>query len=132
MLSPQCLYLFSNHTVSEILIQNKRYSCRVCFTYPDLISNQRFLTFALVSLFSKPLYFYRPQRSCGQGNIFTPVCHSVHRGGLPQCMLGYPPTGSRHPPESRTPWEQNPPLEQNPHLGADPPEQTPPPGSRPP
>ena len=25
--------------------------------------------------------FYRPQRSCGQGNIFTPVCHSVHRGG---------------------------------------------------
>ena len=19
---------------------------------------------------------YRPQRSCGQGNIFTPVCHS--------------------------------------------------------
>ena len=24
---------------------------------------------------------YRPQRSCGQGNIFTPVCHSVHRGG---------------------------------------------------
>ena len=29
--------------------------------------------------------FYRPQRSCGQGNIFTPVCHSVHRGGgIPQ------------------------------------------------
>ena len=29
--------------------------------------------------------------SCGQGNIFTPVCHSVHggRGCLPQCMLGY-------------------------------------------
>ena len=30
---------------------------------------------------------YRPQRSCGQGNIFTPVSHSVHRGGLPQCMF---------------------------------------------
>ena len=29
-------------------------------------------------------YFYRPQRSCGQGNIFTPVCHSVYGGG------GYP------------------------------------------
>ena len=26
------------------------------------------------------LNIYRPQRSCGQGNIFTPVCHSVHRG----------------------------------------------------
>ena len=39
---------------------------------------------------------YRPQRSCGQGHIFTPVCHSVHRGGLPQCMLGYqPPPGKR-------------------------------------
>ena len=24
---------------------------------------------------------YRPKRSFGQGNIFTPVCHSVHRGG---------------------------------------------------
>ena len=27
-------------------------------------------------------HFYRPQRSCGQGNIFTPVCHSVHRAGV--------------------------------------------------
>ena len=26
-------------------------------------------------------HFYRPKRSFGQGNIFTPVCHSVHRGG---------------------------------------------------
>ena len=25
---------------------------------------------------------YRPKRSFGQGNIFTSVCHSVHRGGL--------------------------------------------------
>ena len=40
---------------------------------------------------------YRPQRSCGQGYVFTRVCDSVKRGGLPQCMLGYPP-GSRHPP----------------------------------
>ena len=27
--------------------------------------------------------YYRPKRSFGQGNIFTPVCHSVHRGGVP-------------------------------------------------
>ena len=27
-------------------------------------------------------YFYRPQRSCGQGYIFTRVCDSVHRGGV--------------------------------------------------
>ena len=25
-------------------------------------------------------YFYRPQTKFGQGNIFTPVCHSVHGG----------------------------------------------------
>ena len=35
-----------------------------------------FLTFDVV-------YFYRPQRSCGQGNIFTGVCLSTGgRGGL--------------------------------------------------
>ena len=26
-------------------------------------------------------YFYRPQTKLRQGNIFTPVCHSVHGGG---------------------------------------------------
>ena len=43
------------------------------------------------------------KRSLGQGNIFAPVCHSVHRGGLPQCILGYqytPPTGADTPPTS--------------------------------
>ena len=25
--------------------------------------------------------YYRPQRSCGQGYVFTRVCDSVHRGG---------------------------------------------------
>ena len=28
------------------------------------------------------LNYYRPKRSFGQGNIFTGVCDSVHRGGL--------------------------------------------------
>ena len=32
--------------------------------------------------------FYRPQLSCLQGNVFTPVCHSVHRGGVSQHALG--------------------------------------------
>ena len=39
------------------------------------------------------------------------VIHSVHRGGMPQCMLGYPPP------------------EQTPPLGADPPGADPPPGA---
>ena len=47
-------------------------------------------------------YFYRPQRSCGQGNVFTGVCLSTG-GCLPQCMLGChgPPGSGRHPP-----WDQ--------------------------
>ena len=61
--------------------------------------------------------FYRLQRSCGQGNIFTPVCHSVHRGGLPQCMLGYPPP-DQTPPEQTPPWDKTPIPDQTP-LGPD-------------
>ena len=66
------------------------------------------------------------------------VIHSVHRGGggLPQCMLGYPP-GADTPPRSRPPpppQEQTPrsrhppPREQTPlEQTSTPPEQTPPP-----
>ena len=65
----------------------------------------------------KPCNYYRPQRSCGQGNIFTPVCHSVHRGGMseadppgrhtapragtPPLRAGTPPIGT--PPQTRPP-----------------------------
>ena len=43
------------------------------------------------------------KRSLGQGNVFTPVSHSVHRGCLPPCMLDYMPpyadtSPGRHPP----------------------------------
>ena len=60
---------------------------------------------------------YWPQRSCGQGSIFTPVCHSVHGGGLPQCMRDTTPQ-DQTPPQTR----QTPPLTRQ-----TPP---PPPGSR--
>ena len=52
--------------------------------------------------------YYRPQRSCGQGNIFTPVCHSVHRGGSASMHAGIPtppdqvdPPGPGRPPLHR-------------------------------
>ena len=51
--------------------------------------------------------FYRPQRSCGQGNVFTGVCLSTGGGRcLPQCMLGChnPP-----PPDGGTPRDGEPP-----------------------
>ena len=63
-------------------------------------------------------YLYRPKRSFGQGNSFTPVCHSVHRGG------GSGPGGGF--------------LTRTPHPGPDPPRPDPPrtrtypPGTRPP
>ena len=59
---------------------------------------------------------YRPQRSCGQGNIFTPVCHSVHRGGgvLPKCMLEY-----HTPPEQTPPEQTHPPRADTPPPGPD-------------
>ena len=78
------------------------------------------------------------KRSLGQGNIFTPVCHSVHRGVcLSACWDTTPPpppqdeahpqdqaqpTGTRHPlgpdthpqgqdthPPPPSPWDQTPP-----------------------
>ena len=48
-------------------------------------------------------YYYRPQRSCGQGYVFTRVCDSVHRGGLqagrnPPWQEGEPPQQEGEPP----------------------------------
>ena len=66
--------------------------------------------------------YYRPQRSCGQGNIFTPVCHSFcSQGGEGVCLNTCWDTTrpDQTPPGADTPLEQTPP-------GAD----HPPPGSR--
>ena len=85
---------------------------------------------ALPTEVSANFHIYRPQRSCGQGNIFTPVCHSVHRGVcLSVCWDTTPP-----PPRADTPrWSRTPLLpEQNPPPpGADTPRSRhPSPGSR--
>ena len=74
------------------------------------------------------LNFYRPQRSCGQGNIFTPVCHSFcsEGGCLPQCMLGYHlPPREQTPLGAEPPMSRPPPRDQTHTPGAD---TTPPPG----
>ena len=61
---------------------------------------------------------YWPQRSCGQGYVFTRVCDSVNRGSLPQCMLGYhTPPQEQTPPRSRPPGSRHPSREQTP-LGS--------------
>ena len=48
-------------------------------------------------------HFYGPQRSCGQGYVFTRVCDSVHRGGIsgqtpPQDQADHPPPQQGDPP----------------------------------
>ena len=56
------------------------------------------------------LFITARKRSLRQGNIFTPVCHSVHRGGLPSRrppLAGSPP-GRRHPPAGRPPGKEAP------------------------
>ena len=72
------------------------------------------------------LVYYRPQRSCGQGNVFTGVCDSVNRGGLPQCMLGYHPprrrtSPRRTPQEGEPPQKETPPRRRTPHKKENPP-----------
>ena len=76
-------------------------------------------------------YFYRPQRSCGQCYIFTPVCHSVHGGGSASVHAGIPTNPEQTPPGSRSPNQTSPPGADTPPLRADTPlEQTPPPGKQ--
>ena len=68
--------------------------------------------------------YYRPQRSCGQGYVFTRVCDSVHRGGSP---------GRENPPrQGEPPPQENPPAGRNPPwAGRTPPDQAnPPPGKQ--
>ena len=44
------------------------------------------------------------------GYVFTPVCHSVHRGSLPQNMLGYTPPSRQTPRRWTPPWADTPSL----------------------
>ena len=76
--------------------------------------------FSVVAGFCIAIFTAR-KGSLGQGNVFTPVCHSVHRGegSLPTPL-----------PRCRPPWMQTPLGWVDPSLDADPPGvgQTPPRG----
>ena len=67
---------------------------------------------------------YRPQRSCGQGYVFTRVCDSVNRG-----VSREPPPGTRQTP----PTDKNPPKTKEnplPGPGIPPQDQGEPPGTK--
>ena len=74
------------------------------------------------------VHIYRPQRSCGQGYVFTGVCDSVNRGGgcLPQCMLG-----CHTPPDENPPTWKTPPHGETPLRDGTPGMENPPPGGEP-
>ena len=85
-------------------------------------------------------YYYRPQRSCGQGYVFTRVCDSVNRGVLRRTSRDQAdpprtkenPPGTRHPPTAKEnpPWDQGePPQTRHTPPG---PRRTPPGPRRPP
>ena len=75
------------------------------------------------------MFCYRPKRSFGQGNIFTPVCHSFcSRGGVPDQA---PPNQVGTPSDQAgTPQDQTPPWTRQVHppdqAGTPPRDQTPP------
>ena len=69
---------------------------------------------------------YRPQRSCGQGNVFTGVCLSTGGEGvcLSACWDAMPPWVQGDPPGTReTPWDQGDPprTRETPQDQGDPP-----------
>ena len=66
-----------------------------------------FLVTECMTLFFPDIFTAR-KRSLGQGYIFTGICHSVNRGGLPQCMLGYTPSARETPPAKKTPSRETP------------------------
>ena len=61
------------------------------------------------------LVIYRPQRSCGQGYVFTRVCDSVHGGGVSpgrensRQTRQTPPDQANPPGPGRPPWQGEPP-----------------------
>ena len=48
-----------------------------------------------------------PANEVCKGYVFTRICHSVHRGGLPQCMLEYTPLAD-NPRANNPPWADTP------------------------
>ena len=75
---------------------------------------------------SYPLLITARKRSLGQGNLFTPVCHSVHRGrGSAQTPWMQTPPGCRAPELSRSPKLGRPPRCRPTRSWAEPPDADP-------
>ena len=93
--SPFCLGLRAYSKLVELQIK---------FSVVYMIESCHFVIAALASVF-----FIDRKRSLGQGNIFAPVCHSVHRGGgLGVCLSAYHPQDQTPPGTMHPPWAMHP------------------------
>ena len=80
----------------------------------DLLNNNEYVQIFWLPFTGK--VFLPPARKLGQGNVFTGVCHSVHRGGCASVHAGIPPGTSppgpgppgADPPQPGTPQQQTP------------------------
>ena len=75
-----------------------------------MIQTQTPANFILIAFLLINFIFTARKRSLGQGNIFAPVCHSVHRGGVSRQVhpqAGTPP-GQAQPPGQVNPRQVHP------------------------
>ena len=120
--SSQCGHkIFNNFIALSVMLSFVTVGSSFLYSLPMIVLD--ILGIFAVFKFAHSNLYYRPQRSCGQGNVFTGVCLSTGRGGcLPQCMLGcHTPPGPGRPP-----WDQGDP----PGPGRPPWDQADPPGTR--
>ena len=76
----------------------------------------------LLKLLTRSCSYYRPQRSCGQGYVFTRVRDSVHGGGicLSVCLDTTTPPREGGTPWDTTPLKEAPPRRKHPREGSTP------------
>ena len=81
--------------------------CEIIFLFPHLITGFVEYCATWINIIKQTTsswtLFYRPQRSCGQGYVFTRVCDSVNGGVCLSACWDTTPPRSRHPPEQTPP-----------------------------
>ena len=111
-----CLMLQSFPVPQSLFMLNWAYCVNLTYKIEFTESSNVFIFARWSIIVSTYSYKYRPQRSCGQGYVFTRVCNSV-RGGSVSVHAGIPPweqTPRADPPGSRHPQSRHPPRSRHP------------------
>ena len=95
----------------DIYISQSRFSRITTLTTLTYMSTLCFSLGKIISCTQDTSIFTVHKRSLGQGNIFAPVCHSVHSGG--STWAGIPQAGI-------PPWAGTPPGQVHPQAGTPP------------